>query len=176
MTTFYFAYGSNLNMAQMRRRCPDAKPLGKVILPDARLIFRGVADIEFADGASVHGGLWEITKECEKALDIYEGVKNGLYRKEYITVSVTRKKRGKPEVGEALVYVMNRSHYSMPASHYYNVIARGFKDFGLDHEALKAALQVTREEIDRSIRNRAIRDDVDFDDGGQISMLPAFAF
>ncbi len=31
-TTLYFAYGSNLDPAQMRRRCPHSAPLGQAVL------------------------------------------------------------------------------------------------------------------------------------------------
>ena len=38
--TLYFAYGSNLNLDQMARRCPDAEPVGRVRLDGYRLAFR----------------------------------------------------------------------------------------------------------------------------------------
>ena len=46
MGKLYFAYGSNLNLTQMANRCPQAKQLGSAYLPNWRLVFRGVADIE----------------------------------------------------------------------------------------------------------------------------------
>ncbi len=49
----YFAYGSNLNRAEMGIRCPDAEPLVPAELVDWRLTFRGVADIEPAGGRTV---------------------------------------------------------------------------------------------------------------------------
>jgi gamma-glutamylcyclotransferase (GGCT)/AIG2-like uncharacterized protein YtfP len=85
---YYFAYGSNLNKQQMSWRCPGARPIGKLVLPNARLVFRGVADVEYDDALSVQGGLWKITRACERTLDRYEGVKSGLYRKENIQVNV----------------------------------------------------------------------------------------
>ena len=45
----YFAYGSNLNHFQMRKRCKDSKYIKKFEIKDFRLTFRsklGVADIE----------------------------------------------------------------------------------------------------------------------------------
>ena len=63
----YLAYGSNLHRGQMKFRCPLAKPLGKVLVPDFRLVFRGVADIEeYKGGASCPMGLWEISDACKK--------------------------------------------------------------------------------------------------------------
>lgn len=57
----YFAYGSNMNLAQMRRRCPGAHFCGRGVLHDYRLVERCFADIEEATGASVHGAVFEIT-------------------------------------------------------------------------------------------------------------------
>lgn len=37
----YYAYGSNLNLRQMARRCPTAKLLGTGVIPDYELLFRG---------------------------------------------------------------------------------------------------------------------------------------
>ena len=84
-TQIYVAYGSNMNVEQMKRRCPNAKPIGKYILGDYKLEFRGVANIIKCKGKKVPVALWEITEECEKSLDIYEGYPR-LYRKEYVKV------------------------------------------------------------------------------------------
>ena len=40
---YYFAYGSNMKLGQMRLRCPDAEVVGNVRLEDYRLAFRGRA-------------------------------------------------------------------------------------------------------------------------------------
>lgn len=140
----YFAYGSNLNKRQMLWRCPKAVPVGPLILPDARLVFRGVADVEYHEGGEVQGGLWSITKSCERALDTYEGVSSGLYRKEYITLEV--KRGGKARVEKALVYIMNSDDYAAPSQSYFDVIEEGFGDFGLDVNALYDAVYMFDDE------------------------------
>ena len=38
---YYIAYGSNLNIDQMRYRCPEAKVVGTSVIPDFQLLFRG---------------------------------------------------------------------------------------------------------------------------------------
>ena len=46
----YFAYGSNLNHFQMKRRCKDSKFIKKINLNNFKLTFRSkyrAADIEF---------------------------------------------------------------------------------------------------------------------------------
>ena len=37
----YIAYGSNLNLGQMARRCPTARVIGKGEIKDHELLFRG---------------------------------------------------------------------------------------------------------------------------------------
>lgn len=139
----YIAYGSNLHKGQMRRRCPDAVAVGAAIIPNTRLVFRGVADIEPAPGESCHVGIWHISREDEKALDRYEGVSTGLYRKEYLPLKV--KRNGKETVENGLVYVMNSKSYGEPGSWYFETIETGYKNFGMPVEALKqAALDTMR--------------------------------
>ena len=71
----YFAYGSNINLKQMKHRCPNAKVVGPVTLDGYRLTFRGsgVATILPCEGRKVEGLLWKLTLACERALDYYEG-------------------------------------------------------------------------------------------------------
>ena len=69
----YFAYGMNTNLDQMAARCPGAVCLGPAWINDYALVFRYCADIEPAAGNWCDGVLWEITEDCEYALDSYEG-------------------------------------------------------------------------------------------------------
>lgn len=133
MKKLYIAYGSNMNLEQMKRRCPLAKAIGKTVLKNYKLVFKGVADIERSEDAEVPVVVWEITKECEKALDIYEGYPR-LYRKEYVQIEID----GKIEL--AMVYVMNYTKGAKPSEYYYNVIKQGYKDFGIKTETLEIAL------------------------------------
>ena len=80
---YYFAYGSNMNHEHMKMRCPKSKYLGPFELPGYKLVFRSVADVQQSKGDSVLGALFEITDECERSLDRYEGYPN-LYTKRYL--------------------------------------------------------------------------------------------
>ena len=71
----YFAYGSNLNHFQMKRRCKDSVFLKKINLSDFKLTFRSkyrAADIDHKKNSIVPGALFEISKSDEKKLDVYE--------------------------------------------------------------------------------------------------------
>lgn len=139
-----FAYGSNLNMEQMERRCPNAFPLARMRLRGRRLVFRSVADCIAEPGAVCHGGIWVITPECEEVLDRYEGVRNGMYRKEYVPISAF------PEHGERmLIYVMNSTGIMPPPASYLAGIKQGYEDFGLSkaaHRALRDAVEESYDE------------------------------
>ncbi len=132
----YLAYGSNLNKRQMSMRCPDAKPLGILMLPNYRLVFKGVADIIPAEGMKVPVALWSITEKCEKSLDRYEGFPN-LYRKEYF--------HNKNTDQSYMAYVMNGYGLGLPSKSYYTSIAQGYEDFDIDLSYLKQALEFTTE-------------------------------
>ena len=83
----YFAYGSNLNHFQMKRRCKDSVFLKKINLSNFKLTFRSkyrAADIEPKKNSIVPGALFEISKSDEKKLDVYEDYPI-LYKKYYFT-------------------------------------------------------------------------------------------
>jgi len=69
----YFAYGSNLNIPQMKGRCPDAVGVSAAVLNGWRLKERTYADVEPAPGECVHGALYEISADDLSSLDFYEG-------------------------------------------------------------------------------------------------------
>jgi hypothetical protein len=136
---FYLAYGSNLNIGQMQQRCETAKPMGKTVLENYRLVFCGgkgsaVANIERKSGASVPCALWLIGPKDEASLDRYEGVPH-LYKKELVRVSL-----GKRTLS-ALVYIMRVGHPLVtPSIRYLHTIIDGYHDFELDDTALAEAI------------------------------------
>lgn len=119
----YFAYGSNLHIDQMSRRCPAATKVGPLLVDNGALVFRSVADVIYKPNSQVAGGLWTITPDCEERLDQYEGVDSGLYVKKYLPLSGGR---------YALYYKMNVRGIMPPAELYLNTIVQGYRDFGLD--------------------------------------------
>jgi gamma-glutamylcyclotransferase (GGCT)/AIG2-like uncharacterized protein YtfP len=79
----YFAYGSNMNVAAMGRRCPRSKALGLARLERHRLAVmrEGWLTAIRDSSATVHGVLWDLALSDVAALDRYEGVPQGLYAK-----------------------------------------------------------------------------------------------
>lgn len=141
----YIAYGSNLNVAQMKQRCPTAKPIAKSWLHDYQLVFRGSqttahATVIPAKGHDVPVVVWEISAADEKALDRYEGVAGGYYTKETFTLEVAG------EMKEALIYIMTPRGYGVPSNHYLSTIEQGYKDFNLDKNILLQAVILAHQE------------------------------
>ena len=129
----YFAYGSNHNHFQMKRRCKDSKYLKKINLKNFRLTFRSkyrAADIEPKKNSIVPGGLFEISKSDEKKLDIYEDYPI-LYKKMYF----------KYYHNIVMTYIMpKKTIFRYPTERYLNVVKQGYKDCKLDQKYLKKAL------------------------------------
>jgi gamma-glutamylcyclotransferase (GGCT)/AIG2-like uncharacterized protein YtfP len=130
----YFAYGSNLNLFQMKRRCKDSIFLKKINLKDFRLTFRSkyrAADIEPKKNSIVPGGLFEISKSDEKKLDVYEDYLI-LYRKFYFTYY------GK----KVMTYTMiKKTPFRCPTERYLNIVKRGYRDCKLNNQHLIKALK-----------------------------------
>ena len=83
----YFAYGSNMDMQQMKTRCPSAKFVGLSNMKnfDYYIDDRGVASLRPKVGATAFGILWDIRDPDDwRRLDFYEGVRHDYYRRHYI--------------------------------------------------------------------------------------------
>jgi len=136
----YFAYGSNMNLGQMTRRCPDAVALTPAVLHDYRLAFRGsgVATILPCKGESVPGVLWCITPNSEASLDRYEGVSASLYGKSEAAVTDPTGK-----THQAMVYIMNPCYRAacIPPPWYLEGIREGYAAFGIPAESLNKAVR-----------------------------------
>ena len=130
----YFAYGSNLNHFQIKRRCKDSVFLKKYELKNYRLNFRSkyrAADIEKKRNSIVPGALFEISKSDEKKLDIYEDFPT-LYTKIYF----------KYYNKKVMTYIMvKKTKFRYPTEKYLNVIKQGYKDCNLDKSYLTKALK-----------------------------------
>lgn len=134
----YFAYGSNLHLEQMLRRCPDAEPLTQAILYGYRLTYRrGVATVEKADKKDrVYGALYRISKRDLKALDTYEDYPRVYYRD---TIQVEARGMG---LVRAITYKMHKYfEVSPPRAGYYKIIQEGYRNWGLLTDSLEMSLE-----------------------------------
>ena len=122
----YFAFGSNLNQKQMKRRCRDSKYIGCYSLKNYKLVFRnyflggGVADVEKKKNSSVLGAIYKISKKDERELDIYEDFPK-TYIKKYFRL-----------LGKKVMfyYMPKKTKHVLPSKRYLNLIIQGYKDCG----------------------------------------------
>jgi len=121
----YAAYGSNLDPAQMKERCPHSPSAGTGWLEGWRLTFGGedlgwegaLATIVEEPGASVYVGLYDVTSLDERVLDEWEGADTGLYSKVKVRVASLE--------GDQLawVYVLDGFEGGLPSARYLGVLA-----------------------------------------------------
>jgi len=137
----YIAYGSNLNLDQMARRCPTSEMIGTTFLRNWRLRFRGeyrraVATIERQKGCRVPVLVWKLQPEDEQALDIYEGFPY-LYRKQTLRITLDGERIN------AFTYIMNefRHPYNKPSIGYLSIVREGYRDAKFDTDFLRRAVE-----------------------------------
>lgn len=151
---YYLAYGSNLNMEQMRFRCPGAVPLGTAEIKDYRLLFKGSRSgsyltIEKADGYTVPVGVWVVTAADEARLDRYEGYPAFYYKTE-VDITYTGLVSKKARKVKAFVYIMHEDRlFGIPSFRYVDTCRQGYADFGFDEDILADAYEFSKEEAMR---------------------------
>lgn len=146
---FYIAYGSNLNIEQMKVRCPNAKVIGTAVIKDYQLLFKGsktgsYLTIEPHKGSSVPAAVWEISRSDEKSLDRYEGYPNFYYKKEmFINISeiISEKIRKR----KAFAYIMHEERkLGVPSPYYVKTCISGYMTFGFDKAHIFDAIEISR--------------------------------
>jgi gamma-glutamylcyclotransferase len=90
--TVYFAFGSNLHLDQMAKRCPESRYLGRGTLRGFKwqINTRGYANILESPPSTVEGLCFLLSKKDEETLDRREGVNMvpSAYEKELVDVLV----------------------------------------------------------------------------------------
>ena len=143
MKKYYIAYGSNLNTAQMKYRCPDAIPIGTAWIHGYQLLFKGsktgsYLTIEKAEKSKVPVVIWAVSNADEKRLDCYEGYPNFYYKKEMKAIVSGKKIK-------AFVYIMHEDRpLGIPSNLYVRTCAQGYLDFGFDLKYLRLALDYSK--------------------------------
>lgn len=90
MKDLYFAYGSNMNLSQIRSRCSRPEAISAACLKDHRLVFCGHSDVwdggmetvEPAPGMDVWGVLFSLSNMNWERLDLWQDARmdgGGLY-------------------------------------------------------------------------------------------------
>lgn len=147
MDGWYFAYGSNLDVGQKRRRTGPVREARRARLPGYRLAFnkRGMdgsakANIEPAAANVVWGVVYKCSRAAFEAMDRHEGVAAGHYRRTRVRVQV--------DSGEELdadTYIAETAWVFdglAPSREYLDRIIGGAKEHALPDDYI-AALETT---------------------------------
>ena len=136
----YIAYGSNLNIAQMKFRCPTAKLYGTGRIENYELQFKGHPGCAYATigpraGSSVPVAVWDITPSDEMSLDSYEGYPSHYFKRD-VTVTLNN-----GETINGMAYIMNlKMDFALPSKLYYCTVRVGYENMRLDVSYLDNAL------------------------------------
>lgn len=138
----YFAYGSNMDQDQMKKRCPDSKFLEVVYLEDYEFVYDdysitrngAVANIVPKEGSIVWGVLYSISKSDEQNLDRYEGYPTVYQKKEVIV------KNEQGNSYKAFAYLREPQKIDKPSEDYKNQIVNSAKKLNLPTEYINKYL------------------------------------
>lgn len=130
----YFAYGSNIDTAAMAQRCPRSIAIGPARLARHRLaaMREGWLTVVRDPHATVHGVLWDLALSDVPALDRYEGVGAGLYRKALQSVATDKGAK------RALVYFGANAGPGVAAADYVETIIAAARQWNLPLAPLEA--------------------------------------
>ena len=138
----YFAYGSNMDPRQIRKRCPTYRFISTATLKDHRLAFTlhskrrrcGVANVLPAVGHEVHGILYRINGYRDReTLDAAEGYRPGRRRRNrYRRARLRIYKPGYPRTVMSWIYLgIVESSPPPPSAAYLGQMLAGAEHWGL---------------------------------------------
>ena len=140
----YFAYGSNMDLAAMARRCPATRLVGPARLMRHRFFVSGdgYASVMRDPRGTVWGLVWDLALADVPALDRYESLSTGLYVKAVQPVLTVRGPR------RAMVYLGRSLRPGAPKPGYMEGVVAAATAAGLppDHvRSLRAWLPNAQE-------------------------------
>lgn len=107
-----------MSAEHVRSICSEARMTGTAVLEGYRFLInrRGWATVVSDPERRVHGVLWQVGQECVRSLDEFEGIEEGLYRREQASVCAA----GATILAE--IYIADDSTPGMPSRGYLDAI------------------------------------------------------
>ena len=147
----YYAYGSNLCTRYLQEYCPSATFVLKADLPNYRIEFRrysqemqgGISTIMEAPGGLVRGVIYELSENEIGAMDLLEGVPQGLYLRETFLVLGADSSWHQAD----LYRVGKPAGPYAPAKRYLDLMIEGAREHALNAEHVKQ-LESLRRSLD----------------------------
>lgn len=137
---YYFAYGSNMDDEQMKRRCVDARFISVGYLPHHKLAFTqyyepwggGVADVIEMPDSIVWGKIYELSVEALEKLDKYEGHPTDYIRTKHDIVT----SNGRRYSSWVYSVVIKEGDFIAPSERYMTALTKAAELAGLPQEYL----------------------------------------
>ena len=137
----YFSYGSFLDSRTLKRHAPNAEFVSRAVLPGFEVQFNyqskthggGVTGVEPAPGKQAIGVLYEVSPEEIERLDIVEGVPQGIYYRQTITVI---NEDGEEHRAETYRTTHPEGPYT-PTRRYMDLMIKGAKEHNLNPAYIK---------------------------------------
>lgn len=139
---YYFAYGSNMDINRLFKRCPDAEIVGTGYIIGYKLNFRtnsskkGVANIEVLDNNILTGIIYKISMKDLLILDKCEGHPTTYKR---TNIKMYCRKTDKEFMGITYIMQGNRKE-NLPTDEYLGYLLNGCKQFGLSANYIESVL------------------------------------
>ena len=134
----YAAFGSNLDLAQMGRRCPQAEILGAGTLPNARLVFEQVATIVADERSTCPIGVYRLNATDVASMDRSEGLGRA-YDRYLVTVEMADR------LVRCFTYIKKDTRLGPPTQAYYDRIRSGYRQWGFDEQRVYRAARKARD-------------------------------
>ena len=130
----HFAYGSNMSRMLMAGRCPTAVALGTAKLAGWRFIIMGdgYASVVPSPGSEVHGVLWRLKPRDLAALNAYENINTGLYRRRMLAVTYDGGR------APALTYLARDRSAGRPKPGYQDIVVAAAREWELPEAYVRA--------------------------------------
>jgi cation transport regulator ChaC len=130
----HFAYGSNMSRLLMGARCRYAEALGVATLTGWRFVINpeGFGSIAPRAGGRVLGVLWRLRARDLAAINAYESVDSGLYRRRLLSV---RRDHGH---ATALVYIARRQGEGTPRPGYIKLVVDAAREWELPEPYIRS--------------------------------------
>jgi len=170
---YYFAYGSNMNWRQMRRRCPSARFVCIAHLPGYRFAIArhsrlrdcGTANIFPEAEGTVWGIVYEVSESDMLIMDSFEDgysrYKHFVYRFPPLDVQPQLQLSAAPSILEAIVYIAPKeSSVPLPNAEYKRLMLEGARHWQLpaDYCSMLAQLKAAEQQKELTIKSLLIED------------------
>jgi len=144
---FCIAYGSNLDEARMKKRCPSAEVFGTSVIGGYRLLFKqsmtgAYATIEQDANCCVPVVIYRITAEDELKLDRFEGYPKYYYKRDFLLPVWSLNGRKKKLRRNCIAYILHEYRLlGEPGEDYFDLLDRGYDRWGFEKSILTKAME-----------------------------------